>query len=263
MTVTVQNAEVNFWNFPAGERGVRVNELNSDLFTNTTTVTVHVNYTSDQDFVDMLLVVNALRNMGVSDLQLVIPYFPYARQDRVMVSGESLSLQVAVSFVKMCNFDRVFVQDPHSDVLQGMFEPGKLRVITQDKLLSTPIQIKAKQNYALLSPDAGALKKVYKLAQTLNCDVIEAGKVRDVKTGNIVRTKVDDFDKSAYDTLVIVDDIIDGGRTFIELARVVRGLGYKGKLMLFATHGIFSQGKKVLEDVFDCVFVINDMSKEK
>lgn len=247
---------LKFWTFPAGERSVRIEDTVAIERYKSFTVDCH--YQSSDDLIDLLLLVNAIRNVSANTrLRLEIPYFPYARQDRVMSSGESLSLQVAVSLIKSCGFWQVEVFDPHSDVLQGMFEPGVLLVRTQAELLQPLFE--GESNFAIVSPDAGALKKIYKLSEKLGCDAIEGGKVRDVKTGKILKSKLDTFDVSKYSTLVITDDICDGGRTFTELGSVIRAYGFKGSLKLFVTHGVFSQGMTVFEDIFDEVKCVNNM----
>ena len=225
---------------------------------------VFVNFESNEDLIDMLLLVNAVRNTFPSvRMWLRMAYFPYARQDRVMVKGEALSLQVAVELVKSCNFDMVEVFDPHSDVLAGMFPAGLLKIRTQDELWETPVKNIGYNNMILVSPDAGALKKIYKLAQRTGLPVLEAGKTRDVATGNIVATKVNYHDFGPSPTLVVVDDICDGGRTFIELAKELKKWYNDSKLVLCVTHGIFSKGKELLEEYYDEVLEINDMRKVK
>lgn len=246
---------VKWWTFPAGERSCKIEgELDTEVL-------VKVDYRSSDDFVDMMLVVNAIRNVeSTIVIDALIPYFPAARQDRVMTDGEPFALQVFAQMVKLCNFRHVEVWDPHSDVLAGMFDPGQLLIVPQWELFGFLGDGGDQTNTLLVSPDAGALKKIYKLAQRVNLPVIEAMKVRDVATGAITHTRVDVSTRpDGPVTLYVVDDIIDGGRTFVELAAVLREAYEIEELVLFATHGIFSKGLEVLE-CYDRIFVANNMS---
>lgn len=259
------------WTFPGGERNVK-------FLTPITTCgryEIKCLFKSSDDLVDLLMVTNALRHAGVTEISLNIPYFPFARQDRVMTDGEPFALQAVVDVIKMLNFTSVSVEDPHSDVLAGMFPAGMLKVKPQHTLwagvIGKELRIDESRVYddmapsypkpCLVSPDAGALKKIYKLAKELELPVVEAGKQRNVATGEIVSTTIDANEVAKYQTFFIVDDICDGGRTFIELAKVIRPANTTAKLVLCVTHGIFSKGKEVLTDVFDEVMCINDLSK--
>lgn len=107
----------------------------------------------------------------------------------------------------------------------------------------------------LVSPDGGALKKIFKLATPMDLDVVCAEKIRDTKTGKVVRTEVPRQDFEGRNVM-IVDDICDGGRTFIELAKVLRQRNV-GKVELYVTHGIFSNGMDELMSYFDCIHSFN------
>jgi ribose-phosphate pyrophosphokinase len=254
-----EKVDVNFWNFPAGERGVKI--VQPETCTNRTKFRLRVNFSSSDDLIDMMLLVDAIRNIENSKIELYIPYFPYARQDRVMQEGESHSLRVVANLIKSCNFSKIWVDDPHSDVLAGMFGSGDLEITEQYIYAKELLGGYAKNpNTYLVSPDAGALKKIYKVAKHLELPVIEANKVRDVSTGNIIRTKVDTLDTGEQVTLIVVDDIIDGGKTYIELAKVLKETYAIRELVLFATHGIFSKGVDVLA-CYDKIYVHNNMSE--
>lgn len=247
---------LKWWKFPAGERSVKiVDPLDIHRYMS---FSVILDFTGSDDLVDMMLLVNACRNvMGSVRLRLAIPYFPFARQDRVMSPGEALGAQIPASIIKSCRFNEVEVWDPHSSVVEALFEPGVLKIRSQSELLFPLIK-----NYtgetALISPDAGASKKVYALAGLTGYPVIEASKSRNVNTGTILKTNIDLEALSAYNRLIVVDDICDGGKTFIELAKVIRQV-YAGRLELLVTHGIFSKGREELYQYYDYIDCANDM----
>ena len=106
----------------------------------------------------------------------------------------------------------------------------------------------------LLAPDAGALKKTYKIAKTIEYgkEVIFCEKQRNTKTGEITGTKI--YTNAIKDKMFIIfDDICDGGRTFIEIAKVLKAQGAK-KVILAVSHGIFSKGLEPLFEYIDEVF---------
>lgn len=243
------------WTFPGGERNVRITSTSKPSH-----LVIKCLYKSSDDLVDIILLTNAARNKyrGIP-ITLDIPYFPFARQDRVMVDGEPNALQAIVQVINMLDFDRVCVADPHSDVLAALFPPGKLRIVAQETVWANRIsQMHDAASTCLVAPDVGASKKIDKLAKRIGFDVIQASKQRDPATGNIVATKIE-FDPNKYKTLVVVDDICDGGRTFIELAAAIRDQGFTGSLTLCVTHGIFSKGLEVL-DCYDRIHVYDNLS---
>lgn len=252
--------EVKWWTFPAGERCCRIDECLPLAASDE--VIVDLSFKGSDDLVDMMLLVNAVRQIHpLVSIDLKVPYFPFARQDRMMTLGEPHALQVVVQMIKACKFRLVLTMDVHSDVVAGMFDPGTVGNVTQEMLWGPVMksQFKDKEAY-LVSPDAGALKKIYKLAKYTGLPVIEAGKVRDVSTGEIVKTQIQQRDVSEDATFIVVDDICDGGRTFIELAKAIREeYPAIGKLILCVSHGIFSKGLEVL-DCFDQIHTINNMS---
>jgi ribose-phosphate pyrophosphokinase len=257
--ITVHGFENKFWTFPGGERSVK---LTPGSYVKSEPIQITMNFQSSDDLIDMILAANALRHMYGHDVKidLVVPYFPFSRQDRVMTEGESFGLQSADDIIKMCNFDSVTTWDIHSDVAGAMFPPGVFRNIPQENLWSEFIKSSlAEGKTVIISPDAGALKKIYKVAQKTGLTVVEAKKVRDVATGQITHTEFDGSQLADVDTAIIVDDIIDGGKTFLELAKVIRGNGFTGKLILCATHGIFSKGLAAFTD-FDGIYTQNNIN---
>jgi ribose-phosphate pyrophosphokinase len=248
--------EINFWSFPGGERGVKLLNFSSNV---PMEVSIQLDFKNSNDLIDLLLLVDCVKsNMNFSKLTLNIPYFPYARQDRLN-SGESFSLRVIANLIKSCGFDKVVVVDPHSDVLAGMFPSGMLEIVTQEEVLVELIKNKGYKKFALIAPDAGASKKTQKIAMKLGgVSVIQANKIRNMETGKISGTAIDSSEFGWYDNLIVCDDIIDGGATFIELGKIIRK-EYSGGLHLVATHGIFSKGITVFDGIFDSVEVYNDM----
>ena len=193
----------------------------------------------------MLLVsaVNALNNMGVEDIALSMPYALGARQDRIMTSGEVFGAKVYASIINSLNFSAVNYYDPHSDVIVAL--TNNAVVDNNHDFIGIVVSYLNLEDVTLISPDAGAQKKIYSLAQHLSnnytVNIVKADKVRDVATGKISSTKVY-ADNLQGKPCLIVDDICDGGTTFIKLAEELRNVHKADEIYLAVSHGIFSKG---------------------
>jgi len=249
---------VEIFKFPAGESGIKC-AFENDPYQVGNTINVHItlDWQGNDDIINLALLVDAVkRKYSSTHLALSIPYFPYARQDRVCNKGESLSVKVVASIINSMEFDGVYVLDPHSDVLGSVLN----NMIT---LEVAPRVAKAVGNSwpaksYLVAPDAGALKKVRGYAKHCKVDgVIFADKVRDTTTGAITGTKV--YSEHLGDaSLLVADDILDGGGTFIPLAAELRKIT-TGKVSLMVSHGLFTKGVDIFQGVYDNIFVINNM----
>lgn len=206
-----------------------------------------------QSFNDMgllMLAVDALRRLDVRSIKLFMPYMPAARQDRVMVPGESLTVKVYADLINSMNFESVMIFDPHSEVTPALI--NNCKVISNYKFIEKVIA-DINSEVILISPDGGALKKIYKVSEYLGgMPVVECSKSRNVKNGQLEGFKVYDDDLKGKPCL-IVDDICDGGGTFIGLAKELK-LKHAGELYLAVSHGIFSKGTEVLSQYFSKVY---------
>ena len=206
------------------------------------------------EIMELLLLTNALRRMSLgAKIRLVCPYFPYARQDRVCAPGEALSLRLMAELINAQGYESIEVWDAHSDVtgaiLDRVVSIPALHFVRQLDLL------KAADKPVLVAPDAGALKKVSSIAKAVGTQWVRADKSRDPITGDITGTVVYSEPVGQRDFLII-DDICDGGRTFIALAEALRRLT-DGQIYLYVTHGIFSAGYESLTTAIDGIYVAN------
>jgi ribose-phosphate pyrophosphokinase len=272
--------------FPGGEVHVRLEE---NAVQNLTEVNVWAFIQNSDDIMALLLVTDAIRKAGqattgVSEtkIHLSLPYVPYARQDRVMTPGESLSIEVFCNLINSQNYSSVFIWDPHSDVTPALLK--RVAVMPQEKLLSSDLglilgppeldkyqslprheaRVQARkdqlENIVLVSPDAGANKKIFKVAKECGFKhVVRADKERNVETGQITGTVVYSDHVGDKDFL-IVDDICDRGRTFIELGKMLRPLT-NGKIILYVTHAILPDGVKALKGYVDEMYCAHSFEK--
>ena len=242
--------EINFqsFTFSGGEPHIKI-EPNFDI-TQKITITHRLNSFNDLGL--LCIAVDSLRRMDVKNIELFIPYFPAARQDRVMIKGEPLSVKVYADIINTMHFNKVFVFDAHSEVTPALV--NNCEVIPNHTFIEAVVKVIG-NSVKLISPDGGALKKIYKVSEFLDgVEVVECSKSRDVKTGRLSGFKVYNEDLQGADCL-IVDDICDGGGTFVGLAQELKNKN-AGKLYLAVSHGIFNKGFGVL-DCFDTIFTTN------
>jgi ribose-phosphate pyrophosphokinase len=216
-----------------------------------------------EDIMCLLLTVDALRQInGMMKINVTIPYFPYARQDRVCEDGEAFSVKVMADLINSMKLDSVVVVDPHSKMTPSLLD--NCMVFDQHMCITnhmTRIFQNSKGKYVLVAPDEGALKKTRTIAQSQQLDYIACTKVRDTKTGDITETYIPEVDPKKH--YVLIDDICDGGRTFLAIADLMMAKGLERKnLSLYVTHGIFSQGLNVLLQKFEHVYCYHIFPKQ-
>lgn len=256
--ISINNQILDYTLFPGGECHIRIPQ---DWISAQTQITAHLNQA--QDIIALMMVIDAIRRIDSnSEISLTIPYFPYARQDRVCNPGESLSVKVMATLVNQLNCRNITIFDPHSDVLPALID--NCHVKTQaDIIIETKLLEKINlPTLTLVAPDNGAEKKVRTLCERIishsnPINYIAASKIRDLMTGRIIQSRINDSveDKD----LLILDDICDGGSTFNELAKILRNKG-ANRLYLYVTHGIFSKGLTELSQWFNHIYCYNLMN---
>lgn len=254
---------VSTMTFNGGEENVRI-ELGSaaERTDHPHTVRIETKLTSSTKVMQLALAVDAIRNLFGSkvDIELRALYFPYARQDRVCNKGEALSVKVMSNLINAMGFSEVVVADAHSDVTTALLD-NVTNLSQVDIIGLSSLRYSTTNPFTLVAPDAGAAKKTHALAKAIGCkDVVQGEKLRNMATGQIIRTELNG-DVDGKD-LVIVDDVCDGGRTFLELAKVAKARGAQS-ITLYVTHGIFSQGMSVFAGLIDTVYTTNSFHSRK
>ena len=243
--------------FAGGERHVQLEDLSALIQKQ---LTIRASLTSSDDVMDLLLIENALRHAFAQDLEinLELPYLPYARQDRVCAEGQAFSLEVMASLLKLMRIKRLLTWDCHSEKGGALTEASNIKpatIIQSDIALSNLLQ---QPDSVLVCPDKGAVARCEAIRQTLGLgEMVLCQKQRDPKTGNIVKTEVLSEDLTGR-TAIITDDICDGGYTFIKIAEQLRAK-HAERIVLYVTHGIFSKGLAVFDGLIDEVITTNSL----
>lgn len=242
---------VRTWKFPCGETGASV-IVRKDSINRVTSYKITWLWEGNDEMMALAQIVDAIRNVNDRPIHLVVPYFPYSRQDRRCNPGEGHALKMFANFINSLHFASVGTFDPHSTVLEALVD--RLNITTQAVCAHW-----LPSHDVFIAPDAGAEKKIFTLSQVINAqsnvDVICATKKR-AADGKILYSSLPTGTRLDGKTVCLVDDLCDGGATFLSLGSVARG-EKPAKLNLYVTHGMFTKGYSTLFEIFDNIYVHN------
>jgi ribose-phosphate pyrophosphokinase len=237
---------VEIFNFPDGQPHVNVKNIEEG-----DDVEVICSMTSSNKILELLQISNALDNIFARKKVLTIPYLMGARYDRTMLPGDSFDLKVIANLINSCGFEKVILFDPHSSVSTALINNC---IEVTNKALVTVYGMS--DQAVLICPDAGAAKKIpdYMKWNKSFVDVVYCTKKRDLSTGSLSITVLEP-EKCRGKDCVIIDDICDGGGTFVGIAKQI----LPKSLTLIISHGIFSKGFSLLEEHFDDIFTSDSL----
>jgi len=193
---------------------------------------------------------------NIQELNLDLRYLPHARADRVFECGNGNPLKTFADCL-INYFNTIFLTDPHSDAFLHAMPAQNFVVTAQDSCFLSATS-SAVSGDIIVSPDKGAAAKCKKLQDRLASrkqflKLVCAHKARDLTTGKITGTYLPDDADVHGKRCIIVDDICDGGGTFIPLANLLRKQG-AAKIDLYVTHGIFSKGVDLFNGVINTIY---------
>ena len=220
-------------NFADGEIYI---ELNENIRGNSIFIIQSISSPANDNLMELLLCIDALKRSSAKNITAVIPYFGYARQDRKVVPRTSISAKLVSNLITKAGADRVVTVDLHAGQIQGFFD------IPVDNLFSTPIfarhvkkNIKSK-NIVCIAPDVGGTERARALGKILNVGLAIVDKRRPKPGQSQVMNVIGEVKGK---TCIIVDDIIDSGGTIVNAAKALKDLGAK-EVHVYITHGVLS-----------------------
>lgn len=185
--------------------------------------------------VELLLIVDACKRASAKEINAVIPYYGYSRQDRKNMPREPISAKVMANLIETAGVDRVITFDLHVDQIQGFFNipVDNLESIS---LIADYILDKKLKNIVVVAPDVGGARRARKLANILDTNIAIIDKRRpEHGVAEIMNIIGDVKDKNA----ILIDDIIDSAGTITGAAKALKEKGAKD-IYIIATHAIFS-----------------------
>ena len=211
-------------------------EINENIRGNSIFIIQSVSSPANDNLMELLLCIDALKRSSAKNITAVIPYFGYARQDRKVVPRTSISAKMVSNLITKAGADRVVTLDLHSGQIQGFFD------IPVDNLFATPIfarHIKKKiksNNLICVAPDVGGTARARALGKMLNVGLAIVDKRRPAPGKSQVMNVIGDVNNK---TCIIVDDIIDSGGTIVNAAKILKEKGAKD-VHVYVSHGVLS-----------------------
>jgi len=211
-------------------------EINENIRGNSIFIIQSISSPANDNLMELLLCIDALKRSSAKNITTVIPYFGYARQDRKVVPRTSISAKLVSNLITKAGADRVVTLDLHAGQIQGFFD------IPVDNLFATPIfarhvkkNIKSK-NIICVAPDVGGTERARALGKILDVGLAIVDKRRPVPGKSKVMNVIGNVKDK---TCIIVDDIIDSGGTIVNSAKALKDRGAK-EVYVYITHGVLS-----------------------
>ena len=223
----------NIKRFADGEIYVEINE---NIRGNSIFVIQSISTPANDNLMELLICIDALRRSSAKNITAVIPYFGYARQDRKVVPRTAISAKLVSNLITNAGAHRIVTVDLHAGQIQGFFD------IPVDNLFSTPIFSKhikkyiSNKNIICVAPDVGGVERARALGQKLNVGLAIVDKRRSAPGKSQVMNIIGNVKGK---NCLLVDDIIDSGGTIINAAKALKEKGAKD-VYVYVTHGVLS-----------------------
>ena len=212
---------------------IQENVRGEDIF-----VIQSTSYPANDNLMELLIVIDALKRASARRITAVIPYFGYARQDRKVGPRTPISAKLVANLITEAGANRVLTVDLHAGQIQGFFD------IPTDNLYGAPVMVKDIQDYLgqdnlmVVSPDVGGVVRARALAKRLGADLAIVDKRRERAGESEVMNIIGDVSGRSC---ILVDDIVDSGGTICNAAEALIAKGAKD-VCAYATHGVLSGG---------------------
>jgi ribose-phosphate pyrophosphokinase len=243
-------------------------EINENIRGNSVFVIQSTSNPANDNIMELLLCIDALRRSSAKNITAVIPYFGYARQDRKVAPRTSISAKVVSNLITNAGANRIVTVDLHAGQIQGFFD------IPVDNLFTTPMfarYIKKKfksKNLVCVSPDVGGVQRTRGLATKIKADLAIIDKRRPAPGMSQVMNIIGEVKGK---NCIIVDDIIDSGGTIVNAVEALKKAGAID-VYVFITHAVLSGEaaekiknskikKLIITDTIDNSFKIKNNSK--
>ena len=210
-------------------------EINENIRGNSVFVIQSTSNPANDNLMELLLVMDALKRSSAKTITAVIPYFGYARQDRKVAPRTSISAKVVANLISNAGATRVVTVDLHAGQIQGFFD------MPVDNLYTAPLFAKyikklSSKKLICVSPDVGGVARTRALATRIKADLAIIDKRRPAPGKSEVMNIIGDVKNK---TCIIVDDIIDSGGTIVNAVDALKKKG-ANEVYVFITHAVLS-----------------------
>lgn len=201
----------------------------------TRTIMIEWNYDNDAELFQLICLTRALQDIGYTHIDLIMPYIPNARMDRVKESDEVFTLKYFAEIINGLKFDNVYVLDAHSNVSLALIDRVRATSVTK-YIRNAIVQIGETDNLTMFFPDEGAMKRYSSIAKYFGVPYAFGIKTRDWRTGDIKGlTLAGQTDEIKQKNILIIDDISSKGGTFYHSAKALKDAG-ADDIYLYVSH---------------------------
>ena len=210
---------------------VQENVRGEDMF-----IIQSTSYPANDNLMELLVSLDALRRASARRITAVIPYYGYARQDRKSGPRTPISAKLVANLITKAGADRILTMDLHAGQIQGFFD------IPTDNLFAAPVFVKdiegryKNKPVVIVSPDVGGVVRARAIARRINANLAIIDKRREKEGLSEVMNIIGDVKGQ---TCILVDDIIDSGGTIVNAAQALINRGAK-EVHVYTTHGVLS-----------------------
>lgn len=252
--------------YPGGERQARLTDAGLKSVVLADTIKIRARVRSTAAVIDLLQLLDAIYGVNhKAFIYLSMPYLPYARADRRFTAGDCNGLKVFSNLLQSSGLiHQIQVLDVHNEEAAKTFFGDKFVNVQPTYLIrecmahfAAAANVPHASELTVLFPDKGA-KDRYRSVDARR--ELYATKKREGATGKLLGFECG-FDFRSDESVLIIDDICDGGGTFLGIAETLKKEGFVGNLGLYVTHGIFSKGTKELQKNFDRIYCTDSFSK--
>lgn len=215
----------------------------------------------NNNLMELLVTIDALRRASAGRITAVIPYFGYARQDRKSKGRDPITAKLVANMITAAGADRILTMDLHAPQIQGFFD------IPVDHLIGNPLFVDYymkkfdektydHSNFVVVSPDVGSVARARAFAQKVHMDLAIVDKRREKANQCEVMNVIGDVRGK---TCILFDDIVDTAGSLCNAAKALREIGGATAVYACATHGVLSRDawKKVEDSVIEELMLLN------
>lgn len=190
---------------------------------------------ANDHLMEMLILIDALKRNLARHVTAVVPYFGYARQDRKTAPGAPITAKLVANLIATAGADQIISLDWHKEQMQGFFDMPAYDLDAAPIFVNHIKKNHSSSDVVIVSPDIGGVIRARKIADYLNCDIAILEKRR-VNNAPVMLNLIGSVQGK---TAIIVDDIVDSGKTLVLAADALRSSGAKD-VQAYISHGVFS-----------------------
>ncbi len=252
----VKLGKLELSSFANNELRIRVNE---EKIGNKAIIVQSLSEPVNHHLIELLLINDALKRLGVKEITAVISYIGYSKQDKVFRKGEPLSIEVIAKILDTGGFKKIILFDLHNPNSIELFKTSIVNLLVRSLFLK---YFKTDKNTMVIAPDAGAVKLSNSFAKELGVGVAYINKQRDLETGEIT---IDGINRIVTGkNAVMIDDMLATGGTLVETAKFLKKQGVQS-IKVGVTHHLYVKGaqEKIDQSKIDRLIVTDTIEQKR